>query len=35
MKSKVSCCTVTGARKVRASGRLVPSLAAQSGFSQT
>jgi hypothetical protein len=29
MKSKVSCCTVTGARKARASGRLLPSLAAQ------
>ena len=35
MKSKVSCCTVTGARKVRASGRPVPSLAAQSGLAQT
>jgi hypothetical protein len=35
MKSKVSCWTVTGARKLRASGRLVPSLAAHSGLTQT
>ena len=35
MKSKVSCCTITGARKARASGRLMPSLAAHSGLPQT
>jgi hypothetical protein len=35
MKSKVSCCTDTGARNARASGRLMPSLAAQSGLAQT
>ena len=35
MKSKVSCCTVTGARKLRASGRPLSSLAAHSGLEHT
>jgi hypothetical protein len=35
MKSKVSCVTVTGARKLRASGRPLSRLAAQSGLRQT